>query len=286
MHRTNPVSRRRELASAVAAVYSTNPKVAAELLAGSVARNLTDEFSDIEVDVFWHEPPTDSDRRHPIAQGGWRSLSSDVDEHEWADSFSVDGINVDTSQFLVATIDDWIDRVVTQGDPEPEYQVRISAILFGEPLHNATLIERWRARTDAYPEALAHAMVRKGVALWPRARVGLLAERDGALLLHSDLVDNMQILLDMLMGLNRLYARIPGTSGWTGKPVSLLSPRSISTDGSERSWRQLRAQPLREPLRSWTRRSRSWSAICPALRSSTCEPRSTGFGSTYSGPAC
>jgi hypothetical protein len=209
MQRADPASRRHAVAEAVAAGYAANPKVAGVLLAGSVARGLADDFSDVEVDVFWHDAPTVEDRRDPLTRGGWLAISAHVDEHEWADTFRVDGVNVDTSQFLVETIDAWIDRVVSAGDPEPEFQVRITAIRLGQPLYRPELVDRWRARTDTYPDALAHAMVRKGVDLWPRARLQALAARDDVLLLHSDLVDNVQLLLDMLMGLNRMYAPHP-----------------------------------------------------------------------------
>jgi hypothetical protein len=50
----------------VAAVYAGNPKVAATAAAGSVGSGLADEWSDLELDVYWHAPPTDDDRRHPI----------------------------------------------------------------------------------------------------------------------------------------------------------------------------------------------------------------------------
>jgi hypothetical protein len=222
MQRADPVGRRRAIAETVAASYARNPKVAGVLLAGSVARGLADEFSDIEVDVFWHGPPADDERHRPLLEGGWRPVSFDVDEHEWADTFRVDGVTVDTSQFLVETIDTYIDRVVSSGDPEPEYQVRITAIRFGEPLHNAALIERWRERTNTYPERLAHAMVRKGTDLWPRARLDMLAARDDILLLHSDLVQNMQLVLDMLMGLNRVYAPHPWHK-WLDSETSQLA---------------------------------------------------------------
>ncbi len=48
-------------------------------------------------------------------------MSEHQDEHEWADTFRIGGVKVDTSQFLVVTLDAWIDKVVTLGDTEPEY---------------------------------------------------------------------------------------------------------------------------------------------------------------------
>ena len=56
MTNSHALSERRTRAAAVAAAYAENDKVAAVLLAGSVARGLADDLSDIEVDIFWHFP--------------------------------------------------------------------------------------------------------------------------------------------------------------------------------------------------------------------------------------
>jgi predicted nucleotidyltransferase len=230
MSNTQALSERRARASKVAAAFAENDNVAGVLLAGSVARGLADDLSDIEVDVFWQVPPTDEDRRTPLETNGWQLVATDVDEHEWADSFLVEGIKVDTSQFLVTTLDAWIDRVVHTGDTEPEYQVRISAIRDGQPLHEPDLIDAWRARTEPYPEVLRHAMVDQGLDMWPRARVDMLAARDDVILLHSDLVDNLQGILDVLMGLNGIYAPHPWHK-WLDHETGLLAITPTDLNG-------------------------------------------------------
>lgn len=227
MRSTDALVRRRTLAGIVAAAYAENRKVAGVLLAGSVPRGLADEFSDIEVDVYWDSAPNEQDRRAPLDTNAWTLVSAHEDEHEWADSFLFDGITVDTSQFLVSTLDDWINTVVTKGDTEPEYQVRITAIRQGNPLHNAPLIKRWRSRTEPYPDVLAHAMAEKGLELWPRGRLEMLAARDDVVLLRSDLVDNVRGILDALMGASRLYVPHPWHKwlDWETSQLTVAPPR-------------------------------------------------------------
>jgi hypothetical protein len=203
------IARRRALAEIVAPAYAANPKVAGVLLAGSVARGIADGFSDIEIDIFWHAPPTDQDLLAPIERADWQIVYRHVDENEWADGFLIEGIKVDTSQFLVSTIDRWLDDVIVRADIEPEYQVRITAIQHGRPLHGAGLIERWRDRTAAYPEALAHAMVAGYSGFRPRYLLEMLAARGDVLVLHQDLVAAEQLILSILMGVNRVYAPHP-----------------------------------------------------------------------------
>src|SRR5438045_7782227 len=51
------------LARHVGGAYAANPKVAAVIVGGSTCRGHADRYSDIEVGVFWHEAPTEEDRR-------------------------------------------------------------------------------------------------------------------------------------------------------------------------------------------------------------------------------
>ena len=53
---------RHNLAHPLAPIYAANPHVAAVLLGGSTARGHADRYSDIELGVFWHQPPTDAER--------------------------------------------------------------------------------------------------------------------------------------------------------------------------------------------------------------------------------
>jgi predicted nucleotidyltransferase len=209
MGQSSEIAKRRRLAEMVAPAYAANSKVASVLLAGSVARGTADRFSDIEIDVYWHTPPNDADLLAPIEQSGWRLLYRHVDEYEWADGFSIEGVKVDTSQFLVSTLDRWIDDVMERADLEVEKQLRISAIRHGQPLYGAELIERWRERTATYPEALRHAMVREHLEFRPRELLEMFAARDNTLILYRSLVEISQRILDVLMALNRIYLPHP-----------------------------------------------------------------------------
>jgi hypothetical protein len=215
------VARRRELARRVARGYAANPRVAAVLLAGSVARGLADELSDIEVDVYWSTPPTEDDRVAAVEGAGWERVYAEVDEHEWADGLAADGVKVDVSGFTTATIDAYLDLVLV-GDTEPELQVRVTALRDGEPLHGHDVIERWRSRTAVYPDLLAVAMVEQGLALRSRERLEMLAARADVLLLHRDIVDGVQGVLDALFGLNRVWCPHPHHK-WLDWEATLLA---------------------------------------------------------------
>jgi hypothetical protein len=209
MSRPTAIERRRAIARRAAEPYADNPAVAAVLLAGSVARGLADDLSDIELDIYWRRPPTDAERIAAVEGAGWERVYAEVDEHEWADGYRIEGVKLDASGFLTSTIDGYLSAALQRADTEPELQVRITALLHGEALNGAPLIDKWRDRCSTYPAPLAVAMVAKGLALRPRERLEMLAARNDVLLLHRDLVDNLHGLLDALFGLNRVFTPHP-----------------------------------------------------------------------------
>lgn len=235
-----PVARRLAIAERAAAAYVASPHVAAVLVAGSVGRGLADAYSDIELDVYWSTPPTDDERVAAVEGAGWRRVYVDVDDNEWADGYAIDGIKIDTSGFLTSTIDRYLTAALDRADVEPELQVRITALLHGRALHGQPVIDAWRSRCAVYPTALAEAMVKAGLDLRPSQRLEMLAARDDVFLLHRDLVDNVQGVLDALFGLNRVYAPHPFHK-WLDWEATLLSRAPVGLVGRIR--RLLVARP-------------------------------------------
>ena len=216
------LTKRMALARRIAPAYAANPKVRAVLLAGSVGRGTADRFSDIEIDVFWAEPPGDDELLAPIEHLGATLLYRDADANEWADAFFIEGIKVDTSQFLVSTAERWLDDLLERADTDVEKQLLVAAIQHALPLHGAELAERWRAQAALYPDALARAMVAQHLVFRPRALLEMFAERGDLLIFYRGLVETEHWIMSVLLGLNRLYIAHPAHK-WLDWQIAQMS---------------------------------------------------------------
>jgi hypothetical protein len=81
---------RQSFAQQIAPIYAANPHVAAVILGGSTARGHADRYSDIEVGVFWHQPPSDADRKsaaNAIPGDLVRLYPYDPMEEVWSDDY-------------------------------------------------------------------------------------------------------------------------------------------------------------------------------------------------------
>ena len=83
---------RQDVARSIAPQYAAIPQVAAVILGGSAARGHADQFSDIELGVFWSTPPTDVQRRAVVNALGADLIAMyayEPAEEAWCDDYMV-----------------------------------------------------------------------------------------------------------------------------------------------------------------------------------------------------
>lgn len=222
---------RQELAVQTGNHYSKHPKVDAVALTGSVARELADQYSDIEIHVFWKEAPTDEDRKNIITQTGGEIFQFwSFEEDEWSESFIIQGVKVDLSGFLSEGIDQIIIDVVEQFELTDYKQILLSSIQHAKPLHHPEKLEAWQNRINAYPDELAKKMIEKYLSFGPRWGPEMLVVRDDLVFLY-DLINKAQKnILGVLLGLNRMYLAHPGFK-WMAQTIDAMQikPSNLMT---------------------------------------------------------
>jgi hypothetical protein len=191
--------------------YDHNQRLAALTVAGSVGAGLADRWSDLELDCYWWQAPTDADRRIPVERAGavledfW---DYDATEQEWSENYRLGQLAVTVSNFTVATIEQFHDMVVDAADTDPVRHMRLAAIQRCQVLWGAGLVDAWRVRASRYPDQLVTAMVEQS--LTPTVLTGWSARdafvsRGDHIAIRALLCRIEHAVLGTLLALNRTY---------------------------------------------------------------------------------
>jgi predicted nucleotidyltransferase len=212
------------LAEQIGAAYAANHNAEVVMIAGSVARGSADRYSDIEVDVYYAEPPTEAERIAAVERcGGTVELLAE-DEDEWEEQMSIGGFHAHTSTFLVATMERYLREVIEQCSLAPEAQTRLFSLQHGITVKGESQVERWRAKAAAYPDGLQRAMLEENLRFGQfRHAAEMLAARDDLLALYDVFVETGRQLMGALLGLNRIYMPTPGYLKSMDETIALMA---------------------------------------------------------------
>jgi predicted nucleotidyltransferase len=131
------------LAQQLAPYYCENPKVAAVLVEGSIARGYADLFSDIDLAVFWEAAPTEQERRDISKKAGGRQVQLfpyNEDEAGWSETYDVGGVAIDVRHMGVEASRYILADVLERTDPSLSKQQHIAALLSGLPLADSSAV--------------------------------------------------------------------------------------------------------------------------------------------------
>jgi hypothetical protein len=198
---------RHALAQKIAIHYTANPRVRALAVEGSVAQGYADRFSDIDLAVFWTEPPTKEERREVIKRAGgsrWHPLPSDH-EGSWSEHYDVGGVSIDVRHMTVEATERILADVLGHSDPSLAKQQHLAVLLSALPLANPSLVTQWQQTAAVYPHELSVAMVREHLLFRPGWELEMLAERNDVLVLYDFFCTTQKHILLVLLGLNRIY---------------------------------------------------------------------------------
>ena len=209
---------RAALAQQIAPNYAANPHVAAVLLGGSTARGHADRYSDIELGVFWHQPPTDAERQavaNQIQGDLVRLYPYDSAEEVWCDDFLLgrrhpdqpkSGILLEVVHYTTDFLNRTFDAVLQQANPDPLKQNLIAGVVQGVPLDHPELVHHWKARAAIYPDNLAIAVINRYALIDHFWRWEMwLARSSNLMQLYHSYAQVQQQVLHVLLGLNRVY---------------------------------------------------------------------------------
>ena len=205
------------LAKEVARIYSGDPRVLAVMAGGSVSRGCADEYSDVEIGVFWDTPPSDADRRDAARRMGgdvWKfdpSGGPRASEHIGLSEATVGSVRyrgtamVSPVHMTVDMAEEWIGDLIDDLDTAPQKYELAAAVRYGVPLYGHDQVGRWKDKAASFPERLALKLVQQNLWLGPWFNRAAYVARGDHLVAAQQLVWMQQGIVNVLAALNREY---------------------------------------------------------------------------------
>lgn len=193
-----------DLARKLAQSISLFQGVQAIVVAGSVARGYADEYSDLEIPVFWDALPDDT-KRHALINRLNASLVYAFDGPSAEDQLLIQGVQVDLWHVSVAGQDAIIQAVLGGHSLDLGSLNAMDTIRSCIPLYGHELVRGWKEQARLYPEELAKQIVREHIACFKVAGLSVLAARDNPTAFYGELCHLHQEMFLVLLALNQSY---------------------------------------------------------------------------------
>ncbi|MEZ4639354.1 MAG: hypothetical protein R2856_31070 [Caldilineaceae bacterium] len=159
------------LSRRVAAPYTDLPAARAAMVTGSVAKGISDYFSDVDMSIFYEDWLPDEETltaiRSELGGSERKWMSGSREEGGFAEAFDLDGVEVQVIHTTLATWEATMAELQVNLKVDTPLAKALEGILICRPLYGDEIIERWRAQAADFPDALAEAMVKHYMKFFP-----------------------------------------------------------------------------------------------------------------------
>ena len=200
--------------------------VRAIVVAGSVARNYADAYSDIEIPIFWDSLPDDTLRLAIVNQLN-ASFLYGYDGPAAEDQLLINGVQVDLWHVSVAYENEIIQAVLRADKTDLSSLNAMDTARSCIPIYGHGIVEKWRNEAQAYPVDLAKRIIQEHIASFRIAELSVLAARDNPTAFYGHLSDLYREMFLVLMALNRRY--FP-TYKWMNQVLSEITIKPAKID--------------------------------------------------------
>ena len=178
--------------------------IKAIVIAGSVARDYADEYSDIEIPIFWETLPDDATRHRVVnALNGKFLYDYDGPAHE--DQLLIDGVQVDLWDISTTHEEEILEDVLHKHQFDLGTLNALDTIRCCIPLYGHALVQKWKHRAREYPDELARKIIQEHLASFRIGELFILAQRNNPTAFYAQLCFLQQEIFLVLLALNRSY---------------------------------------------------------------------------------
>jgi hypothetical protein len=197
-----------DLAKELIEYYVPRDGIRMAVLSGSPPKGLSDDYSDLDVIVFWDAIDVQWLEANPLSEVECeRKYFRKMGEADvYLESYYFDELKVDFGHLTMAVWEEMVDGVVERHETDPGSIGSIAGFLTSLPLHGAEAVEEWKGRLSRYPDELALKIVRQHRRFFvPGYLLNQAYGRGDVLAYYDGLCLMLKNLLNIWAALNRTY---------------------------------------------------------------------------------
>lgn len=188
--------------------YDSQDGIRMAVLSGSPPKGLSDDYSDLDIIVFWDAIDVEWLEADPLRdieceRKYFRKMGSD---DVYLESQYFGELKVDFGHITVAMWDETVADVVERHDADQSKLGSLAGFMTSLPLHGEELVRSFKDRIAPYPDELAEKVVKMHRRFFvPGYLVNQALERGDVVAYYDGLCTMLKNLLNILAGLNRVY---------------------------------------------------------------------------------
>jgi len=196
-----------ELADELTRVYATRPEVEMIVLGGSPSRGISDEFSDLDVIIFWNGIDREWIDSVPLGRLDCRRTDlMKLGEDICLESYHFGNLKADFGHIEMKAWREMADQVLQELSTDAGLQKSLQGFLDSIVLYGKEAAASWKMEIATYPDGLGEKMVRENLRFFVEGYLLNQAWGRGDRLAYFDGVCLMlKNILGVLAGLNRIY---------------------------------------------------------------------------------
>jgi len=205
---------RRELAQELIKPYLPRPGLEMALLGGSPARGLSDEYSDMDVVLYWKKLDTRWIKTRPLEKLGCRTITvlDMPEEQAILEIYKLDGLIVEIGHATMAALKKEIAEVTRDCKVVPPSISSIGGFLDALPLAGKARYLAAKAAIPKYPKALAKKVIEQNLGFfWKDCLRNQGLNRGEIMFVYDGMSAMLKRIINILAATNGLYH-------WAGEP--------------------------------------------------------------------
>ncbi len=178
--------------------------IKAIIVGGSVARGYADEYSDIEIPIFWDELPNENIRKRII-----KELNAECfypyNHEAREDNIIVNGFRIDLWHITFQQEEEVIKSVIKDFEVDFGSSNAIDTIRTCIPMFGEEIINAWKTKAKEYPTQIAIENINKVLQSIDSTQVELYLQRENPTLLFEHIANLQKSIFLILLALNKEY---------------------------------------------------------------------------------